>query len=179
VKNLVLRFFVRILQTYERRILVPSNKTLIAYATKSGVTEENANIIAEVLRKNHGFEVDVVNLVRERVPELDPYDHVFIGSGIRMGMWYRKASRFLKQDFTGKNVVIFLSACSAGNLKSYDDAIKKYIKNVLERYPYVEPIGYEAFGGRMESFNKVVSDTRNPEKVRLWAEEIGKKLTEK
>lgn len=152
-----------------------SNRTLIAFATKGGVTEENANIIAEILREKHGFEVDVVNLVKNRPPDLDPYQHVFIGSGIRMGMWYRKAARLLKHDFEGKKVVLFLSSCSAGDPKSYDDAIKKYIKNVLEKYHKVNPVAFEAFGGRMEMGNEKIDNT-DKEKVRKWADEVGRKL---
>ncbi len=153
-----------------------SNKTLVAYATKGGVTEENANTIADVLREKHGFEVDVVNLVVNKKPDLEPYQHIFIGSGIRMGMWYRRAARLLKKSFKGKNVVLFLSACSAGAPESYDTAIEKYIKNVLEKHRNLNPIAYEAFGGRMEMGGKVTDNTAPKEKVAKWAGEVGGKL---
>jgi menaquinone-dependent protoporphyrinogen IX oxidase len=151
-------------------------KTLIAYATKSGVTGESANIIAEVLREKYGFRVDVVNLKEQSKPELSGYDNIFIGSGIRMGRWYGKAKGLLKSDFQGKNVVIFLSACSAGDPKSHDEAVAKYLDDVLAKYPNVKPIATAAFGGRMKMLGKVKADTRNPDKVRAWAEEVGKKL---
>lgn len=38
------------------------NKTLIAYVTKGGVTEEAASEIATVLRDKYELEVDLVNL---------------------------------------------------------------------------------------------------------------------
>lgn len=152
-----------------------TKKTLIAYATKGGVTGENAQVIAEILREKHGFEVDVVNLVKSKVPDLEPYETVFIGSGIRMGMWYRKAARLLKHDFKGKHVVLFLSACSAGDPGSYDEAIRKYFKNVLEKHPNIEPVAFEAFGGRMEMGGKI-TDTTDKEKVKKWADEVGRKL---
>lgn len=151
-------------------------KTLIAYATQSGVTGESANIIAEVLRKKHGFSVDVINLKEDPKPALSQYDNIFIGSGIRMGRWYGKAKDLLKSNFEGKNVVIFLSACSAGDPKSHDDAVAKYLDDVLAKYPSVKPVATAAFGGRMKMFGKVKSDTFNPDKVRAWAEEVGKKL---
>lgn len=152
-----------------------ANKTLIAYATKGGVTEENANIIAEILREKHGFEVDTVNLVKSRLPDLEPYGTIFIGSGIRMGMWYRKAARLLKQDFGSKLIVLFLSSCSAGDPESYDEAIRKYFKNVLEKHPNIKPVAFEAFGGRMEMGGKT-TDTTDKEKVKKWADEVGQKL---
>ena len=36
-------------------------KTIIAFATKGGVTAESAHVIAEVLEKQFGYEVDSVN----------------------------------------------------------------------------------------------------------------------
>ena len=151
-------------------------KTLIAYVTKSGVTKESANIIADVLREKYGFAVDVVDLKKNPKPDLSEYKNVFIGSGIRMGRWYGKAKNLLKMNFEGKNVVLFLSACSAGDPKTHDEAVTKYLDDVLAKYPHIKPAATGAFGGRMKMFGKVQADTCDPEKVRLWAEEVGKKL---
>jgi menaquinone-dependent protoporphyrinogen IX oxidase len=152
-------------------------KTLIVYATKSGVTGESANIIAEVLREKCGFAVDVVDLKQNAKPDFSQYKNIFIGSGIRMGRWYGKAKVILKSDFKGKNVVIFLSACSAGDPKSHDEAVTKYLDNFLAKYPHVKPVAMAAFGGRMKMFGKVQADTCDPDKVRAWAEEVGEKLS--
>jgi len=151
-------------------------KTLVAYATKSGVTGESANIIAEVLREKYGFDVEVLNLKEQPKPDFSQYDNIFIGSGIRMGRWYGKAEDLLKNDFEGKKVVIFLSACSAGDPKSHDEAVTKYLDNVLAKYPHLKPVAMGAFGGRMKMFGKVKADTCDPEKVRSWAEEVGRML---
>jgi menaquinone-dependent protoporphyrinogen IX oxidase len=153
-----------------------SMKAIIAYETKSGVTGEYADIIAGVLREKHGFDVSVVNLKENPRPDFSQYQNVFIGSGIRMGRWYGKAKKLLKGDFEGKNVVVFVSACSAGDPKSHDEAVGKYLNDVLAKYPKVTPVATAAFGGRMKMFGKVQTDTCNPEKVRAWAEEVGAKL---
>lgn len=153
-----------------------THKTLIAYASKGGVTGENADLIAATLREKHGFEVDVVNLVKKRLPDLGPYQHIFIGSGIRLGMWYRKAARLLGKNYEGKQVVIFLSSCSAGDPKTHDEAITRYIKNVVAKHSNVNPVAYEAFGGRMEMGGKVTDNTASKEKVQEWADEVGRKL---
>jgi menaquinone-dependent protoporphyrinogen IX oxidase len=129
-------------------------KTLIAYSTKGGVTGESAGIIADVLHDKYGFDVDIVDLKKQSKPDLSEYDNVFIGSGIRVGRWYGRAKDLLKSDFTGKNVVIFLSACSAGDPKSHDEAVTKYLDDVLAKYPNVKPIATAAFGGRMKMFGK-------------------------
>ena len=74
-------------------------KSLVAYATKGGVTAESAQIIAEVLEKQFKHEVDVVNLEEHKSPDITPYDNVFIGSGIRAGQWYGRAKKMLKNDY--------------------------------------------------------------------------------
>ena len=151
-------------------------KTLIAFATKSGVTGESANIIADVLKNRFGHEVDVVNLKEIKSPDIEPYDNIFIGSGIRMGMWYGRAKRMLKKDSAGKKLVIFLSSSSAGDPKQYDKAVNDYITKTLTKNPDLKPVAAEAFGGRFKMFGKVRDDSYDPEKVRAWAEKVGEKL---
>ena len=148
------------------------NKTLIAYVTKSGVTGENAQIISHILTEHYELEVNVVNLKKNSKPDLPQYDNVIIGSGIRMGMWYGKANKFLKNDFKDKKVAIFLSSGTAGDPETFQKAITKYIDKKLTKYPHVKPVLTEAFGGRYSNF-----DYTDPEKVKEWAIELGKKLS--
>jgi menaquinone-dependent protoporphyrinogen oxidase len=153
-----------------------SNKTIIAYVTKSGVTEENANIISDVLKKEYNFEVDLVNLKNTPKPDLTPYENIIIGSGVRIGMWYGKAKKFLKNNFDNKKVAIFLSSGMAGVPESYDEAILKFIDKKLDKFPRLKPVATEAFGGRYSGrFGE--EDYTDPEKVKAWAVELGKKLS--
>ncbi|MCS7114169.1 MAG: flavodoxin domain-containing protein, partial [Nitrososphaerota archaeon] len=59
------------------------NKALIVYATRGGATEEVALKIAEVLRRKHGFDVDLVNLRKNPSPDISPYKGVIVGCGVR------------------------------------------------------------------------------------------------
>lgn len=153
-----------------------NHKTIIAYVTKSGVTEENAKIISDILHENYGFEVDLVNLKTSPKPELDQYENVIIGSGVRMGMWYSKAKKFLKNKFQNKKVAIFLSSGMAGKPESYDEAILKFVNKKLAKFPHIKPIATEAFGGRYSGrFGD--EDYTDPEKVKAWAIDLGKKLS--
>jgi menaquinone-dependent protoporphyrinogen oxidase len=152
-------------------------KTLIAYATKGGVTEESAHAIADVLRQKHGFEVDIVNLKEIPSPDIVQYRNIIIGSGIRMGRWYKRALKMLDSDFTGKYVALFLSACSAGDPDKHGEAVKNYLDAVLAKHPHVKPVAAQAFGGRMKMLGRVV-DNCDPEQVRVWADEVGRKLKE-
>ena len=104
------------------------NKTLIAYATKGGVTGENAQIIGDVLKNTHGFDVDIVDLKEKSKIDISDYKNVVVGGGIRAQRWYGKPIKFLKSnDFADKNLVIFFSSHEAGTPKSYESAIRKYI----------------------------------------------------
>ena len=153
-------------------------KTLIAFATKSGVTAESAQIIAEVLEKQFKHEVDVVNLQENNVPDIKPYDTIFIGSGIRAGQWYGRARKMLKNNYNDKNVCIFLSACSAGDPDQgkHDEAVTKYITKKLQKFSHLHPAAVNAFGGRMKMGGKGGVDNFDSEKVRAWVKEVGEKL---
>lgn len=120
--------------------------------------------------------MDLVNLKTSPKPELAQYENIIIGSGVRMGMWYGKAKKFLKNRFENKNVAIFLSSGMAGIPKSYDEAVSKFIRNKLAKFPHIKPIATEAFGGRYSGrFGN--EDYTDPEKVKAWAIELGKKLS--
>ncbi|UCD06554.1 MAG: hypothetical protein JSV98_04805 [candidate division WOR-3 bacterium] len=154
-----------------------SGHVIIAFETKSGVTGESADIIVDVLRRKYGLNVDVVNLKENPRPDLAQYKSIFIGSGIRMGRWYRKSKKLLNADFEGKNLVVFVSACSAGDPKTHDEAVGKYLNDMLAKYPRAKPLATAALDGRMKMFGKAQAETCDPDKVRAWAEEVGAKLT--
>ena len=151
-------------------------RTLIAYATKSGVTGESAAIIAEVLRDRFHHQVDVVDLKKNPNPPLEDYRTIFIGSGIRMGRWYGKAKKLLERTSKDHHIIIFLSACSAGDPEKHDAPVKQYINDVLATYPHIQPVAAEAFGGRMRMLGKTIEDNWNEDAVRAWALETGRKL---
>jgi len=157
-----------------------ANKTLIAYETKGGVTEESARKIAEVLRSKYQLEVDLVDLKEQKVPDLKQYKNVIVGGGVRMGRVYSKAVKFLENDFTGKKVAFFVSSSWAGTPKqeSYDAARAKFVENNLAKFPQINAVSTEAFGGRIRYFRKTMVDNTDSTKVEAWAEELGKKFTQ-
>ena len=147
------------------------HKTLIAYASKGGATKEASEIIAEVLREKHKFEVDLVDL-RKSSPKLGEYDNIVVGAGVRGEKVYGAALRFLEQDFSGKKVAFFVCCGGAGDPENYGEACTKYLTEVLANYPNLRTIAAEAFGGRMKLLWKTVFDYFNPEKIREWAERL-------
>ena len=155
-----------------------ANKTLIAYETKGGATEEAARKIADVLRSKYQLEVDLVDLKEQKVPDLAQYRSVIIGGGVRGGRVYSKALKFLKNDFSGKRVAFFVSSSWAGTPGSYENAKAKFVENTLAKYPNINPVSTEAFGGRIRILRKTMLDNTDLAKVEAWAEELGKKFTE-
>jgi len=159
------------------------NKTLIAYVTKGGVTEKYALEIARILREKYDFDVDMVDLKKNKSPDLSKYQNIIVGTGVRMFRVYGKAVKFIKKNnFDGKRVAIFLSSGKAGNPKTYDDAIRDYVnKQMLGKNPRLKPVAAEAFGGRMKFFGRDMEPPgyadKEMAKVKAWAEELGKRLT--
>jgi menaquinone-dependent protoporphyrinogen IX oxidase len=140
-------------------------KTLIAYASKGGATEEYARAISDVFKK-----ADVVNL-RKNSPDVKRYRNVIVGTGIRMGRVYREALRFLVKDFDGKRVALFISS-----LEPEKDVKKKYVNLILKVNPSLNPVSVGVFGGRMKILWKTVADKTDPEAARKWAQVISKRM---
>ena len=120
-----------------------TNKTLLAYMTKGGATEEASQTIANVLRTKFNLEVDLLNLKKQPSPDITSYNNVIIGSGVRTGKIYKEALKLLEQDFKEKKVAFFICFCYLSSLKtsqskddksqSRDQIVDLYIKTVLAR----------------------------------------------
>ena len=154
-----------------------ANKTLIAYQTKGGVTEESARKIAEILRSKYQLEVDLVDLKEQKIPDLTMYRNIIVGAGVRAGRVYGKALKFLENDLRGKNIAFYVSSTWAGTPGSYDNAKTKFVENTLVKYPKINPVSAEAFGGRIRYFGKTMVDNTDLTKVEAWAEQLGKQFT--
>jgi len=152
---------------------VSENRTLIAYATRSGTTEEYANAIASVLRDDFKMQVDLVDLKKNSKLDLTEYRNVIVGSGVRMQRMHGQGSDFLKKDFGNKKVAIFLSS-----LEPKNEAMKKYIDKILEENTKLKPISIEVFGGRMRFLGRTSQDKSDISKAKEWARNIARQLTE-
>lgn len=150
-------------------------KTLVAYASKSGATKEAAEVIAEELRSKFNSEVDLVDL-RKSSPNLAGYGNVVVGSGVRAGKVYGEALEFLKKDFGDRKVAFFVCCGGAGDPKKYDESCTKYVTDVLAKYPNFKTVATEAFGGKMTVLGRKLFDNVDPEKIRAWTQTLGSKL---
>lgn len=154
-----------------------ANKVLIAFATKNGATKDTAQQIAQTLRNKYALEVDLVDLQRDSHPDISQYNSIIIASGIRMGKWYKEALQFLKNNFEGKKIAIFVSAMyQGGNPKTYPIAVERYLEAVAKECLNVKPIAMEVFGGQMKVLGRVTADNRDQNKINEWAQTLGEKL---
>jgi menaquinone-dependent protoporphyrinogen IX oxidase len=155
-------------------------KTLVAYGTRQGATARSANIIVEILKRKFLLEVDVVDLKENRKFSPNPYNNIVIGSSINIGKWTLEATRFLRSDFTGKKVAIFVSAGDSMQHFRYtnskavlDKAISLYIDRQMKWYK-VKPFSKKILGGIVKVNGKTTIDSWNREEVEEWAMELGK-----
>jgi menaquinone-dependent protoporphyrinogen IX oxidase len=154
------------------------NKTLIAYETKQGATKESATKIAEVLHSKYQLQVDLVDLKKQEAPNSAQYRNVVVGAGVRGGRVYGRALKFLKNDLSGKRVAFFVCCSWAGTPGSYDNAKAQFIEKTLAKYPQLNAVSAEAFGGRIRYFGRTMLDNTDMAKIEAWAEEIGKKFSQ-
>jgi menaquinone-dependent protoporphyrinogen IX oxidase len=149
------------------------SKTMIVYGTRYGATAEVAQEIAGLFEKQFGLSVQVIDLSRQKITDISGYDNIVIGSGIKMGRWVGKAKKFLKMNFEGKKLAVFVCSGRAGEPDSYAYALENYIKKVLSKYLKVQPVAYEAFGGRKPLKDSTFHDNRDWGKIRSWAKKVG------
>lgn len=148
------------------------SKTLIAYATRGGTTEDYAKGINSVLTDEFKMQADLVNLKKTRNPDLTQYQNIIVGAGIRIFRMHKEGAEFLKKkNFSSKKVGIFLSS-----LVPRDEAIQKYVDVIVEKNTSLRPFAVEVFGGRMRMFGRTSIDMTDIEKAKEWTRKIAKHL---
>jgi len=147
-------------------------KTLIAYATRGGTTEDYAKAIGSVLTDEFKMQVDVVNLKKNHNPNLTPYQNVIVGAGIKIFKMHKEGAEFLeKTDFGDRKVVVFLSSLMPRN-----EAIKKYVDVLIQKNTKLKPLAVEVLGGRMRILGRTTEDKTDIEKSKVWARKIAEQL---
>ena len=158
------------------------SKTLIVYGTRFGATEKSAQVIARELQTKFNHDVIVIKLSGQTDDvEIAEFDNIIIGSSVAMFSWTKRAKKFLRKDFTGKKVFVFISsagltypALERGDMDKYRKWKKRFLDSKLKKMN-VEPKATAVFGGWIENRGKPGTyDTYNwkEEDMVKWAEEI-------
>ncbi|MHA1200485.1 MAG: flavodoxin domain-containing protein [Candidatus Heimdallarchaeaceae archaeon] len=164
-------------------------ETLMVYGTRFGATPEACAVIQKILEKEYNQHVEIWNLENwHSCPDLNDYDNIIIGSGIKHSEWTENAKKYLGSDFGDKKVAVFISSIYAGEEEHYEHAYEKFLKSVIEEYPNLKPVAIAAFGGRIpkEEIPNIAPssvlirlpenqhDNRNWVIIEEWAHKIGK-----
>lgn len=161
---------------------------LVTYVSRYGSTREVAEAVAATLREE-GLRVtaEPVRAVRS----IEPYDAVILGAPLYMYRWHKDARRFLgrhRGSLVGRPVAVF----ALGPVKRPRDdaewrASRAQLDKELARYPWLEPVAAEIFGGRFDpallrfpldrlAGSEPASDIRDWNAIRAWARSLGASL---
>lgn len=161
---------------------------LVAYATRSGSTQEVAAAIAETLRAQ-GLAVDL--LPAREVRSLEGYRAVVLGAPFYMFRWHKDALGLLsrhRQALESRPVAIF--ALGPTSLEDVDKPeVRTQLDQVLGKHPWLKPVAAAMFGGKWDPaklgfpYNLLpalkqvpASDIRDWAAIRAWASELEGKL---
>jgi menaquinone-dependent protoporphyrinogen oxidase len=165
-----------------------ADSILIAYATRSGSTQEVAEKIAATLRES-GLTVDVKPV--KQVQALDSYRAVVVGAPLYMSDWLKEARDFLSRHratLTTVPVAVFALGPTENKEKDWTETRKQF-DSVVSKYPWLTPVAADLFGGKFDPakltfpYNLIpalrrmpVSDIRDWDAIRTWAENLAVQL---
>jgi len=152
-----------------------NEKTLIVYSTRTGINSDAAHIIAEVLEKDYSIDVTIADL-RDGQPDITPYRNIIVGGGVDDTRVYDAAVDFMDKNFEGKNVALYFSCEDGKNPKV--ESTEENTRKVLAKNNSLKPIDVAAFGGCRISEGKPAMDELNVERVKDWANKLGKMFSE-
>lgn len=148
-------------------------KTLMAFGTRFGATAEVAQEIATIFKEQYGLSVQLIDLDKQKIKDISGYDNIVVASGIKMGRWTGRARRFLKNNFEGKKLAVFVCSRRAGEPETYGFALDHYVKKLISKYLKTQPAAFEAFGGRKPLKDNTFYDNRDWDKIKDWAKKVG------
>lgn len=161
-----------------------SASILVAYATRSGSTQEVAEAIAATLRER-GLEVDIQPL--REVQALDLYQAVVLGAPLYMFHWHKDALHFLtryREALVQRPTAIFALGPLHAEEKEFQE-VQGQLEKELAKFPWLKAEAIAIFGGKFDpqklSFpynlfpplkNMPASDVRDWTVIRAWANEL-------
>jgi menaquinone-dependent protoporphyrinogen oxidase len=129
------------------------SRVLILYGTRYGTTKGISDEIEKFVREK-GITTESYNLKEsdlKRIPPLDNYDGVIIGTGIKINRWTKAIKNFVKKRKSELNIIqdklgFYVCCGEASEESKINTAINKYITIKLEDIG-LKPALVDAFGG--------------------------------
>ena len=175
-------------------------RALVIYGTRWGGTVAVAQKIGEAL-KAEGYSADVCD-ARQSPKNIESFDLVIVGSGVKADKWTKEAINFLEKNtlvLRTKKVALFVSCQMADRTEKEvrEKAKMTYLEKVAEQFG-LKPVSLGFFGGFLDfrrshgllvdvlirvnrkSLKKngldthVVHDTRDWDGIETWARKLAK-----
>ncbi|MEU2287714.1 flavodoxin domain-containing protein [Streptomyces sp. NPDC013178] len=158
---------------------------LVTYGTTNGSTEQIAETIADVLRKE-GLTAET--LPAQSVASVESYDAVVVGGGLYAGRWQKHARRFLRRhrrDLAERPLWLFSSGPLDASASERDIPPVPAVKKAMTRLDAREHV---TFGGCLEEGakgwvagmilrNGKGGDFRDFTAIETWAAHVAAELT--
>jgi len=148
-------------------------KTLIVYASKTGINSDVAHTMAEVLETTYDMDVTIADL-HDGQPDIAPFQNIIVGGGVDRKSVYPEAVDFLAKDFSGKKVALYFSCEDYETPKEQNT--EENTKKALAKNPSLKPVDVAAFGGCVAIEGKPGMDNSNMNRAKDWTMEFGKKV---
>ena len=110
-------------------------KALIIFDTKSGNTQQVAELIADGINSVEGNETEVVNVKDFKPNEDKSYDLMLIGSPNHMGSHIKSIKKFIKNLSSSSVKAKSFAAFDTYMSKDFEKAVKKMEKQINEDIP--------------------------------------------
>jgi menaquinone-dependent protoporphyrinogen oxidase len=155
-------------------------RTLVAYATKHGSTEEVAAAIAASLRAA-GHDVDLLSAKAAFVAGPNGYDSIVLGGSLYMGRWHQDACKFVRRHRDALEQLPLAVFALGPRTREPEDlaASRRQLEGALSRLK-IEPRLVTVFGGAFDPaklhfpLNRIPqSDARDWQAIDNWAGEVG------
>jgi len=161
-----------------------SSSILVAYASRSGSTQEVAEAVGTTLEEE-GFRVDVRQLPVSG--GLGGYQAIVLGAPLYMFRWHKDALRFLRhhREALERLPVAVFALGPFNDVKKEWQEVRAQLDKELAAFPWFAPVAVEVFGGKFDptklrfpytlipALKKLpASDIRDWDAIRGWAEEL-------
>jgi menaquinone-dependent protoporphyrinogen oxidase len=122
---------------------------LVAYATRSGSTQEVAEAIAVTLRER-GLAVDIQPM--RDVQAIDQYQAVVLGAPLYIAHWHKDALHFLarhREALVQRPTAIFALGPLHADEKEFQE-VRGQLEKELAKFPWLKAEATAIFGGRFD-----------------------------
>ncbi|MGI8387004.1 flavodoxin domain-containing protein [Robertmurraya sp. P23] len=127
---------------------------LIIYTTKHGTVEKSVNLLREKFS-----DVDVVNVLKDKVPGLSDYSTVVIGGSIYMGRVQKELTSFMEthlETLLSKKVGLFLCAGHPDQSVIEVEFNQAFPQNLIDHAVAKEVFGYELDFAKMNMLERFI-----------------------